>query len=160
MVEQQEFEHALALLERSFREDVHYLAFRGRRRARWHELRTLLHLDEAHATVARDGKARVVAVVRHENARQPRGLENRGAGRHVHLLPFNGECDARGIRHYAAAVAPIGHRLPLMCASNSSRNFLSPETMGTAQESLSTQMVVPVMFVESSCRVSRSSMTP
>ena len=45
-------------------------------------------------------------------------------------------------------------------ASNSCRNFVRPDTTGVAHESLSTQMVLPLMLSEICSSVSRSSGVP
>src|ERR1700722_9016991 len=67
--------------------------------------------------------------------------------------------------HHAATAADDdgarnGHRFCAIWASNSSRNLLMPDTTGTAQESLSTQIVLAVMLSAMSRSVSRSAWVP
>ncbi len=61
MIDQQEFHRRLLRRHRPRRtgEDLH--AFRDRRRAGRHRLRRLLHFDQAHAAVRRDGELLVIA---------------------------------------------------------------------------------------------------
>src|SRR5512133_3164158 len=98
----------------------------------------------------------MVAVVRDEHARVLGRFENRCARRDGDLPAFDREGD---VSHYATA----GTRwcfFFLINASKSPRNFLMPDTTGVAHESLSTQIVLPVMFSAISSSVSRSSGVP
>src|ERR1700694_769085 len=140
--------------------DVDNLAFSDGRRAGGSELGRLLDFNEAHATHAGDRKSRVVAVVRNEDSRSLRRLENRCAVGHADRAPLDRETHHLGLCHQATAAITGWKRLPWINASNSLRNFLIPDTTGTAHESLSTQIVFPVICSAMSSIVSRSSIVP
>src|SRR5205823_14932026 len=63
------------------------------------------------------------------------------------------------VRHQATAGTRCTVRF-LINASKSDRNLLIPDTTGVAHESLSTQMVLPVMLSAIPNSVSRSSLVP
>src|SRR5581483_7854772 len=125
--------------------DVNNLSLGRGGRAGRRELRRLLDLDEAHAAHARHRKAGVIAIVRYEDSGVLRRLEDRGAGRNGDLAPLDRQRDHVRVCHYATA----GTRkcfFFLIRASKSARNFLMPDETGVAHESLSTQIVLPVML--------------
>src|SRR5689334_20035833 len=140
--------------------DVNDVPFRHRGRARRRELGRLLDLDEAHPAHARDRKSRVVAVVRHEHTRVLCRLEDRRPRRNGDLPSLDRERYARWSVCHQATAGTSTVRFVLMSASKSPRNFLSPDTTGVAQESLSTQIVLPVMLSAIESSVSRSSGVP
>src|SRR6267378_4797040 len=140
--------------------DVDHLPFRDGRRARRRELGSLLDLDEAHAAHAGDRKSGVIAIVGNQNSGGLGCLENRGAVGNTDRPSLDRETHHFGLRHQATAAITGWKRLPWISASNSPRNLLIPETTGTAHESLSTQIVLPVICSAMSSSVSRSSTVP
>src|SRR5450759_4408812 len=105
----------------------------------------------------------MVAIVRNEDAGVFRRLENGGARGHGDRVALDPQVDQWRVRHQATAALVTGtleERLPEMSASNSWRNFCSPLTTGAAHESLSTQIVFPVMFSAIASNVSKSSNDP
>src|ERR1051325_658590 len=99
----------------------------------------------------------MVAIVRNEYAGVLGRLEDRRPRGDANLPSLDGEIDH--VSHQATA----GTRkcfFFLINASKSPRNFLSPDTTGVAHESLSTQIVLPVMLSAISSSVSRSSGVP
>jgi len=80
VIDEQEFEHALAcvLRRRGLSLDDHPLG--DGRRARDLELGRLFDLDQAHPADAGDGQARVIAVVRHQHARLLRRFDDERTG--------------------------------------------------------------------------------
>src|SRR3982074_956117 len=140
--------------------DVHHLPFRDCRRARRGELRSLLDFNEAHAAHAGDRKPGGIAIVRNQNSGGLGCLKNRRAVGNADSPSLDRETDHLGLRHQATAAITGWKRLPWINASNSPRTFLIPETTGTAHESLSTQIVLPVICSAMSSSVSRSSTVP
>src|SRR4029077_8079590 len=167
MVDEQEFEDALPRCLGRGAVDVHDLPVGHGRHAGRGQLGLLLDFDQAHAAHGGRRQRGMVAVVRDENAGLLGGLDDRGALRHRDAGSFNRDCDelvSHGlfglIRQFNHTPASTGFRAFETYASNSDRNFWIPLTTGAAQESLNTQIVLPVMFSERSRRRSRSSGFP
>src|SRR5437016_6330502 len=137
-----------------------YLPLCNGRRARGCQLGRLLDLDQAHPTNTGDGQARMIAVVWDQNSHCLGGLENHSPFSDADRPAFDREVHHLLLGHYATAAVTGWKRRPWIRASNSLRNFLIPDTTGTAHESLSTQMVLPVICSAMSSSVSRSSMVP
>src|SRR5258705_530962 len=163
LVDEQHLEHAFARLERLVRVHLHYLPLGNGGRAGRRQLGRLLDLDEAHAAHADDGESRVIAVVRDQDAGRLRRFEDVRSRGHGDLPSLHGERDRgrrcrRWRRHATAGTGSIVRRL--IRASKSARNLLMPDTTGVAQESLRTQIVLPVMLSAMLSSVSRSSVLP
>src|SRR5689334_11603296 len=99
----------------------------------------------------------MVAVVRHEDAGLLGGLDDGRALGHTHRCTVDDYVDefvchafSRCLESGPYTAANAGSRAPWIYASNSWRNFWIPLTIGAAQESLSTQMVLPVMLSDRS----------
>src|SRR5690348_12940203 len=102
----------------------------------------------------------MIAVVRDQHAGGLRRLEDRRAVRYGDRPALDREVHHLHVRHQATCAGTMCTFFFLMSASKSPRNFCIPDATGVAHESLSTQMVLPVMFSASSSRVSRSSVAP
>ncbi len=92
VVDQQEFHHAFArgLDHRAVGADV--LIIGGGQRARCLRLgRPRLHLDQAHAAIARDAEALMVTETRYFLARSLARLEHGGASGHLHFDSVYGQ---------------------------------------------------------------------
>src|SRR5687768_15206717 len=106
----------------------------------------------------------MIAVVRNQDADGLRGFQDRRARRHGNLTAFDRQVHHRrvggGSSHQATIAGTACTVLRVISASNSPRNFCSPETTGAAHESLNTQIVLPVMSSARLISVSKSSMVP
>src|ERR1051325_1203407 len=116
----------------------------------------------------------VVAVVRHQDARLLGGLDDGRPLGHAHRHALDGQVDEirahseEGAREMGSledcrtpsSPAPSSLAPLFRYSSNSDLNFLIPLTIGAAQLSLSTQIVLPVIWSERSRRRSRSSGLP
>ena len=91
MVDQQELHHALARLLHRRRVGLDHHAVAHRHRAGGDRLRRLLHLDQAHAAIAGDRQALVIAEARDFGAGQLAGLQHRDARRDLDLLAVDGQ---------------------------------------------------------------------
>ena len=93
MIDEEQLQNALPrrLCGRCLRFDDHSLG--NGRGAGDLELGRLLDLDEAHAAYARDGQAGMIAVMRHEDARLLRGLDDKRPRRHTDRRAVDGEID-------------------------------------------------------------------
>ena len=103
MVDQQELHHALARLLHQRRVGLDHHVVGDRHGAAGDRLRRLLLLHQAHAAVAGDRQALVIAEARDLLARHLAGLQHGDAGRHFDLDPVDGH-----LRHGFALT-----RLPL-----------------------------------------------
>src|SRR5512141_1669884 len=102
----------------------------------------------------------MIAIVWNQDANTLCRFEDRRPLGHAHRSSFDRQIDHLHVSHQATCDSTEWTRLPWISDSNSERNFLIPETTGTAHESLSTQMVVPVMLSARESNVSRSSIVP
>src|SRR6195952_5303789 len=102
----------------------------------------------------------MVAIMGYEHARVSRGLEDRGPVRHTDRAALDRQVHHLHVRHQATCAGTMWTLFFLMSASKSRRNFWIPDTTGVAQESLSTQIVLPVMLSAIDSSVSRSSVVP
>ena len=93
VIDQQEFEHALAAVDRLGILRVHHHALGHRRRARRLQLRHLLDLHQADAARRVDAEAGVVAVIGDLDAGLDGRLQNGGAFRHGKLPAIDGQRD-------------------------------------------------------------------
>ena len=91
VVDQQELHDALARLMDRWRVGVDHHAVAGRHGAGGDRLGRALHLDQAHAAVAGDRQAVVVAEARDLGAGQLAGLQHREAARDLDLLAVDGQ---------------------------------------------------------------------
>ena len=98
MIDQQEFQHTLArvLSLNGLSFDDHAFSYGGRTCDL--EFRGFFNLDQTHATHARDGQSRVVAIVRDEHTRLLCRLDDERAGRDAHGRPVDREVDEL-VRH-------------------------------------------------------------
>ena len=112
MVDQQEFHHAVARLlhHRRVGEDLLLVGDR-QRAARLRLGRAGLHLDQAHAAVAGDRQALVVAEARDLDAGHLAGLQDRDAGRHLDLLTVDLDYGHVCSRPYSAASFSVRARM-------------------------------------------------
>jgi hypothetical protein len=94
MVEEQELEHAGPRLDDVRGLGVDHHAVGGRDRARHLQLRHLLDLDQADATVAIDRQTGVIAVVRNVDPALDRGLQHRRALGNADRAAVDGESDS------------------------------------------------------------------
>src|SRR5690606_7204247 len=183
VIDQVELEDALARLPRLRTLGQDRLAVRDLRDARGRELRRTLDLDQAHAAHGRSRERRMVAVVRDahaellgrlDDARAFRDLDRTAVDRtgdrvlrFVGCQPVPRLLRSAGLTRrpdriviVQAATVAADPLPPRISARYSSRNFLIELATGAAAESLSTQIVVPVMFRPRSSSVSRSASVP
>ena len=134
MVDQQEFHHALAGLDRLLRIGEHDHAVHDRLRARRHRLGRLLHLDQAHAAVAGDRQPLVEAEMRHFLADRLQRLKQGQAAVDLVFAAVNGN---RRHRAYAATLRSRIRR------SSSGRKCRIRPWIGQAAASPRAQIVWP-----------------
>ena len=103
MVDEQHLEHALPRVERFVGVNADDLTFNDRRGAGGGQLGSLLDFDQTHATDAGDGQTRMVAVVRNQDSRGLRRLENRRPFRDCNRPAFDRDIHHLLLGHYATA---------------------------------------------------------
>src|SRR5499433_3310474 len=151
------------------------------------ELRHFRDLDETHAAVTRDGKLRMIAVVRDVDAYVRRRLDDGLPLGAANFLAVNSELNwIHNLENVAShktedggssiedgvkksIIDPLSsifiqlitvHRFCAMCASNSSRYFLIKAAAGIAAASPNGQIVLPIMLPLTLRIRSRSSSSP
>src|SRR6185312_10067330 len=105
MIDQQEFHHAVARLFGALALRMDYHAIGNRLGAGRDRFRRLFLLDQAHAAIAGDGEALVVAEMRNLDAELLRRLKHGGVRRNLDLAAVDGEFRHRLLRRHRPRAA-------------------------------------------------------
>ena len=124
VVDQQELHHPLARLPHRRRVGADHHVVADRHRAGGDRLGRALHLDQAHAAIAGDRQAFVIAEARDLHARLFAGLEDGDPVLDLDLNPVDGQC-RHGPRPYAAAPRPA-LRATMRLSTSSRKCRISP----------------------------------